>query len=282
MIQEKRRFWKLLLFTLPTLGIYNIYFWYRMTQDINEMNREDKKIKNYILVLFLSIITLGIYRWVWFFYLADRIQVTGKRMGIKVHPGAGTILGIRLYGTFLFLLGPIISNIIVIHNMNTVARIYNASLKNNTTVVDDVALDTPVTTNEKKKPIEDNTKKTSLEKTSAQTVDAPKASKTQEDKKPVDNKRVDIKTPTLEESSASIEAKRAAEAKLKAEVEKNVVETMAKAEAEKRAQQAAKRAAEKSKSLAAATTEDNKTAKDSMTSVKSTVTIGMEEDLEPF
>ena len=49
MIQENRRLWKLLLFTIPTLGIYNIYFWYRFTKDLNDMNQEEKRIKNYIL-----------------------------------------------------------------------------------------------------------------------------------------------------------------------------------------------------------------------------------------
>ena len=87
MIQEDRRLWKLILFTIPTLGIYNIYFWYRFTKDLNEMNQEEKRIKNYILVCCLTILTLGIYRWVWFFYVADRIQVTGENMGIPIKPG---------------------------------------------------------------------------------------------------------------------------------------------------------------------------------------------------
>ena len=60
MITENRRLWKLVLLTIPTFGIYNIVFWFQFTRDLNEMNREEKKIKNYILVLFLSIITLGI------------------------------------------------------------------------------------------------------------------------------------------------------------------------------------------------------------------------------
>ncbi len=59
MIQEDRRLWKLLLLTIPTLGIYNIVFWYQLTKDLNEMNKDEKRIKNYILVIFLSIITLG-------------------------------------------------------------------------------------------------------------------------------------------------------------------------------------------------------------------------------
>ena len=133
MIKENRRFWKLLLLTIPTFGIYNIVFWFQFTRDLNEMNHEDKKIKNYILVCFLTLITLGIYRWVWFFYLADRIQVTGRQMGIKISPGPGVTLSIRLFGTFL-IIGPFISTFLVIHNMNKIAAEYNKTFKKKTKV----------------------------------------------------------------------------------------------------------------------------------------------------
>ncbi len=127
MIQENRRLWKLLLFTIPTFGIYNIYFWFRFTQDLNEMNQKEKRIKNYILVWFLSILTLGIYRWVWLFYIEDRLQMTGEDLGIKVHPGPGTTLALWTFGKFI-LIGPFLADFFLIHNINKVAKAYNASL----------------------------------------------------------------------------------------------------------------------------------------------------------
>lgn len=134
MIKENRRFWKLLLFTIPTFGIYSIVFWFQFTKDLNEMNREDKRIKNYILVCFLSLITLGIYRWVWFFYLADRVQVTGERMGMRIRPGAGTLLTLKTYGTFI-LVGPFLANYAIIQNMNRVAKTYNQNIRKKTKVL---------------------------------------------------------------------------------------------------------------------------------------------------
>ena len=133
MIQENRRFWKLLLFTIPTFGIYSIYFWFKFTQDLNQMNQEEKKIKNYILVCFLSIITLGIYRWVWFFWLADRVQTTGELYGIRVKPGPSVTLIWKLFGTFI-IIGPFVANFMVIHNMNKVAHEYNKHFKSKTRV----------------------------------------------------------------------------------------------------------------------------------------------------
>lgn len=128
MIKENRRLWKLLLLTIPTLGIYNIVFWFQLTRDLNEMNREEKRLKNYILVLFLSILTFGIYRWVWYFYVADRIQTTGEDMGMKIKPGPGTILFLHLFGSFI-IIGPLISNFLVIRNMNKIAVEYNKGFK---------------------------------------------------------------------------------------------------------------------------------------------------------
>jgi hypothetical protein len=88
------------------------------------MNKEEKKMKNYILVLFLSLITLGIYRWVWFFYIADRVQMTGAELGIRIKPGPSITLILKLFGTFI-LIGPFVANYLVIRNMNRVAREYN-------------------------------------------------------------------------------------------------------------------------------------------------------------
>lgn len=128
MIKEDRRLWKLVLLTIPTLGIYNIVFWFQLTRDLNDMNREEKKLKNYIVVLLLSILTLGIYRWVWFFYVADRIQTTGEDMGMKIKPGPGTTLFLFLFGSFI-IIGPLIADYFVIRNMNKIAAEYNKSFK---------------------------------------------------------------------------------------------------------------------------------------------------------
>lgn len=128
MIKEDRRFWKLLLFTIPTFGIYNIVFWFQLTRDLNEMNREEKKLPNYIVVIILSILTLGIYRWVWYFYVADRIQTTGEDLGLQIKPGPGTTLFWYLFGSFV-IVGPFISNLLLIRNMNKIAAEYNKGFK---------------------------------------------------------------------------------------------------------------------------------------------------------
>lgn len=134
MIKENRSFWLLLLLTIPTLGIYNIVFWFKLTKDLNDMNPEEKKLTNYILVILFSILTLGIYHWVWFFYLCDRIQTTGAKYKLKVRPGAATQLMLKTFGTFV-IIGPILATFLSIFNMNKVAKAYNANIKKKSTVV---------------------------------------------------------------------------------------------------------------------------------------------------
>lgn len=134
MIKDDRKLWKLLLYSIPTFGIYSIYFWYQFTTDLNDMNQEDKKMKNYILVLILSILTLGIYRWVWMFYLEDRLQTTGKHMGLTITPGPGTLLSWKLFGSFI-LIGPFVANYYLIRNMNHLVSTYNQSFSNKTKVI---------------------------------------------------------------------------------------------------------------------------------------------------
>ena len=160
MMNENRKLWKLILLTIPTLGIYNIYFWFRFTQDLNEMNREEKKIKNYILVWFLSIITLGIYRWVWLFYLEDRLQITGETMGLKVKPGPGTVLFLWTFGKFI-LVGPLLADFYIIRNMNQLAKEYNASFSKKTKVLN------------QKDNLKDSSKKTGTEDKSGTTKSIP-------------------------------------------------------------------------------------------------------------
>lgn len=155
MITENRKLWKLLLFTIPTFGIYNIYFWFRFTQDLNEMNQEEKKIKNYILVWFLSIITLGIYRWVWLFYIEDRLQTTGKAMDMKVTPGPGTVLFLWTFGKFI-LVGPLLADFFIIRNMNRLAKEYNNSFSKKTKVISKDEPAAKDNTNKKKTKKTDN------------------------------------------------------------------------------------------------------------------------------
>lgn len=55
-------------------------------------------------------------------------------MGIKVHPGPGMTLVLWTFGKFI-LIGPLLADFFIIHNMNKLAKAYNVSFSKNTKVL---------------------------------------------------------------------------------------------------------------------------------------------------
>ena len=61
-VYKRKSFWKYFGLSIITFGIYSIYFWYKYIQDINKICKDDgKESPNYIVVMLLSLVTLGIY-----------------------------------------------------------------------------------------------------------------------------------------------------------------------------------------------------------------------------
>ena len=57
---QKKNFISYLILTVITLGIYNLYFWYKYTKNINILCYSDgEKTPSFIVAILLSIITLG-------------------------------------------------------------------------------------------------------------------------------------------------------------------------------------------------------------------------------
>lgn len=70
-------FWKFFLLGLVTFGIYNIYTMWHFTNGVNEMCKNDgKKSMNYICVVLLSAVTLGIYGFYWYYTQGKRLYET--------------------------------------------------------------------------------------------------------------------------------------------------------------------------------------------------------------
>ena len=61
--------WKFLLLGYFTFGIYPLYVWYKMTQNMNDMAHQvnEKPILGFVPAFILGVCTLTIYTWVWFF-----------------------------------------------------------------------------------------------------------------------------------------------------------------------------------------------------------------------
>ena len=86
-IKTNRTWYVVLLLNWITCGIYGIYFYYTIGEDINVMARkhDGKKTMNYVLAFLLSIITCGIFAFIWMHGVSDRIgnEIRRRRIDYK-------------------------------------------------------------------------------------------------------------------------------------------------------------------------------------------------------
>lgn len=123
---KKKKFWKVLFLSLVTFGIYGIYVLYKFTEDINKIcDGDGKKSPNYIIVLLLSFCTCGIYAIYWWYRQADRLKKVSSKYGVSIKETGKTILCWEVFGSLLFGLGMFVTLYIMFDNMNRLALVYN-------------------------------------------------------------------------------------------------------------------------------------------------------------
>ena len=124
MIQE-RSFWKYVLLSIVTCGIYSIVFFYSWTEENNRICAGDgKDSQNYIIVLLLSLVTCGIYFYVWIYQRAQRLQDNAPRYGLQITDSGSNILLFTILGSFIGG-GAYIGEYFLIKNQNMLAAAYN-------------------------------------------------------------------------------------------------------------------------------------------------------------
>jgi hypothetical protein len=123
---KKRSYVLTIIFLVITLGIYGLYWIYKLAKDVNAMCEGDgKKTRGLLLFFIFSLITFGIYSCVWYFMLGDRLQDNAGRYGLSFKEGGAAILLWALLGSFI-VVGPFISLYIITKNVNALAVAYNA------------------------------------------------------------------------------------------------------------------------------------------------------------
>lgn len=137
-VKDDRDFGTYLLFSILTCGIYSIFFFYYLIEDLNtvcepvEGADENQKSPNYILVLILGILTCGIYTLFWLYKQGNRIQSTGRKYGLDISENGTTLLlwpllGILVCGVGSFI-GSLVSYYYFITNINKLCKAYNRRL----------------------------------------------------------------------------------------------------------------------------------------------------------
>ena len=74
-LQTNRKMWKLMLFSILTLGLYSIFFFIPLSFDIDTVapRRGDGKTMNYLWAYLLALVTYSIVVDIWHFHIAQRV-----------------------------------------------------------------------------------------------------------------------------------------------------------------------------------------------------------------
>lgn len=108
------------LIGIVTLGIYQIYAWYTMTKQQNEMAEKlgEKKIMNAIVALLLGCVTCGIFTLVWLYKFMKQQTVLAEAKGVTLTPTSTPIV------LFLLWLVPIFNIYMLCTNHNALCEAY--------------------------------------------------------------------------------------------------------------------------------------------------------------
>lgn len=125
-IRTDRSFWKLLLFSYLTFGIYEFWYYHKMVKDVNTMCEGDGKKSPGVLVWFLlSLVTCGVYNVFWWCNMHDRIRAAAKRYDATIEQ---TTSGLALYHIGAYFVMGILSWVAIykfIDSLNQLSVAYN-------------------------------------------------------------------------------------------------------------------------------------------------------------
>lgn len=101
-------------------NMYRLYFYYRLSLDVNEVCKGDgQESESYVVATVLSTLTLGLYNIYWVYKLGQRLYVNAPRYGFKMVEDGKDI---AVLSSLSF--GFIAANELI-KNTNKIAKVYN-------------------------------------------------------------------------------------------------------------------------------------------------------------
>lgn len=120
-MMKKKNIALYIFLNIITLGIYGIVFWYKWTRDVNKLfDGDDKDSANYLLVLILDVVSLGINVLAWNYQMGERMYQNADKYGVEIKHGGLFIMIVRLL--------PLVSSIFKISYINKFIDAYNAKV----------------------------------------------------------------------------------------------------------------------------------------------------------
>ena len=126
-LKTDRSMWKLLLFSILTLGIYSIIFFIPFSFDLEKIapRREKEKTMNYLWAFILAYFTVSLVLVVWHYQVAAHVEDALKRRDINYDFGTESFWIWYVAGSF-FLVGPMVYFFKLCRAMNLLCEHYNA------------------------------------------------------------------------------------------------------------------------------------------------------------
>ena len=79
------------IFSIFTLGIYTIYWFYIMTEEANALSDDELHCAGGGLAIVYTIITFGFYAWFWAYKMGDRLHLARVKRGVLCSTTNGPI-----------------------------------------------------------------------------------------------------------------------------------------------------------------------------------------------
>ena len=115
-----------ILLSIITCGIYSYVFIYQLAKDVNVACAGDgQETAGLVKFILLTWITCGIYAWIWYYKLGDRLANNAPRYGMMFQENGTTVLLWMLFGALVCGIGPFIAWNIIIKNTNAICQAYN-------------------------------------------------------------------------------------------------------------------------------------------------------------
>ena len=116
------------LLSIVTCGIYGWIFIYQLIQDVNiACDGDGDETPGFLMFFLLTFVTCGVYGYVWYYKLGNRLQNNCARYGQPTNDGGTAVLLWMVFGVLLCGVGAFIGWNILITNTNTVCQGYNRS-----------------------------------------------------------------------------------------------------------------------------------------------------------
>ena len=131
MMKTNRSLLVLILLSIITLGIYSLYFWYRYAQDMNTVCAQDGKHTRGVLArIVFSVLTLGLYELIWMYGVGERVSYNCHQRGLHCNTTGSGLLLWHILGAFIFI-GPFVALHKMIDGLNDLSAAHNASARVN-------------------------------------------------------------------------------------------------------------------------------------------------------